>query len=149
MSRVGSGARALRDQVPEVVLDVGPFLGQDAEEERIPPSSVRAHVPAGDRSWEDRLVAALTAGGAVVERDERLAYPMSHPDAAACFDAHVHSGPMRPLAAARGDEFVCRLRGEFLGRSPAGDWHHRPQARHLVAARPGGPAPVTAASAGR
>jgi len=95
--------------------------------------TVRAHVPAGDMSWQDRLVAALTAGGAVVERDERPSYPMSHPDAATCFDAHIHSGPMRPLATARGDAFVSRLREEFLRRSPAGEWRHRPHARHLVA----------------
>jgi SAM-dependent methyltransferase len=96
---------------------------------------VRAHVPATDRRWERRLVASLVAAGAVVERDVRLAHPISHPDAATCFDAHIRSGPLRPLAAARGPAFVERLRAEFLDRSPAGRWSHRPAARHLVARR--------------
>ena len=96
---------------------------------------VGAHVPRGDGSWEHRLVPALTALGAVVERDELLSYPMSHPDAATFFDAHTRCGPLRPLADARGDAFVDRLRAEFLRRSPAGAWHHQPHARHIVAHR--------------
>jgi hypothetical protein len=98
-------------------------------------ATVRAHVPAGDRSWEGRLTAALTAEGAVVDRDERPSWPMSHPDAATFFDAHLRSGPLRPLAEARGPAFVRRLREEFLRGAPPGEWHHRPQARHLVAHR--------------
>jgi SAM-dependent methyltransferase len=96
---------------------------------------VGAHVPAGDRGWEDRLVAALTAQGATVERDERPAFPMSHPDAAACFDAFTRWGPLRSLALARGDEFIDRLRAEFLRGAPAGEWTHRPRSRLLVARR--------------
>lgn len=94
---------------------------------------VRRHVPRGDDSWEKRLVPALTIEGAVVERDERPAFPMSHPDAATFFDAHLRSGPLRPLAIARGEAFVARLREKFLRRSPAGEWHHLPRARHVVA----------------
>jgi SAM-dependent methyltransferase len=96
---------------------------------------VRAHVPSGGSSWEDRLVPSLTAQGAVVERDEQPSYPMSHPDAAAFFEAYTRSGPFRPLATARGGAFVDQLREEFLRRSPAGEWHHRPRARHIVARR--------------
>ncbi|MEV4757108.1 class I SAM-dependent methyltransferase [Micromonospora sp. NPDC049559] len=96
---------------------------------------LRAHVPAGDDSWERRLVPAMTAQGAVVERDEQSSYPICHPDAATFFDAHTRSGPLRPLAIARGDAFVTRLREEFLRRAPAGRWQHRPRARHLVARR--------------
>lgn len=96
---------------------------------------VRVHVPAGDSSWEQRLVPSLTAEGAVVERDERPSYPMSHPDAATFFDAHARYGPLRPLVTARGDAFRDELREEFLRRSPAGEWHHRPRARHIVARR--------------
>ncbi|WP_327011968.1 hypothetical protein OHA72_41995 [Dactylosporangium sp. NBC_01737] len=71
----------------------------------------------------------------VVERDDRPSHPMSHPDAAAFFAAHTRAGPMRPLVTARGDAFADRLRAQFLRRSPAGEWHHRPSARHLVARR--------------
>ncbi len=94
-----------------------------------------ARTSAGDRSWEQRLVAALLAEGAVVERDEHPAHPMSHPDAAAFFDAYTLCGPLRPLAAVRGDAFVAELRQKFLRRAPAGEWRHRPRARHLVARR--------------
>jgi SAM-dependent methyltransferase len=96
---------------------------------------LRAHVPAGDGSWESRLVPALTAQGVVVERDEQPSYPMSHPDATAFFDAHTRSGPMRPLVADRGDAFAERIRKEFIRRAPAGEWRHQPRARHLVARR--------------
>ncbi|GAA2810298.1 class I SAM-dependent methyltransferase [Nonomuraea dietziae] len=93
------------------------------------------HVPPGDGSWEERLTAALTAAGAAVERDERVPYPMSHVDAPTVFDAYVRSGPLRALATARGEAFVDRLREEFLSRAPAGEWHHRPHARLIVALR--------------
>lgn len=94
---------------------------------------VRGHRPAGDSSWEERLVPALTARDALVERDEFVSYPMSHPDAASFFEAYVGSGPLRPMATARGEAFVNQLREEFLRRSPTGEWHHRPRARHIVA----------------
>jgi SAM-dependent methyltransferase len=95
--------------------------------------AVRVHVPARDSSWERRLVPSLTAQGAVVERDAQPSYPMSHPDAATFFDAQARCGPLRPLVTARGDAFRGQLRREFLRRSPVGEWHHRPRARHLVA----------------
>jgi SAM-dependent methyltransferase len=96
---------------------------------------LRAHLPAGDDSWERRLAPAATAHGAVIERDETLSYPMVHPDPAAFFDAYTRSGPLRPLATARGDSFINQLRAEFLGRAPVGRWSHRPHARHIVAHR--------------
>lgn len=94
---------------------------------------IRAHVPSGDRSWEGRLADVLTARGAVIERDEYPAYRMSHADAPTFFEAFTRSGPLRVLAMERGDEFVARVRAEFLGRAPAGVWHHRPRARLIVA----------------
>jgi SAM-dependent methyltransferase len=95
-----------------------------------------SQVPSGDTSWEHRLVPSLTAQGVVVERDEHVPHPMVHPDAATFFDAHTRSGPLRPLATARGDAFISRLREDFLRRSPIGEWHHRPSARHIVAHQP-------------
>ncbi|KZB79464.1 class I SAM-dependent methyltransferase [Amycolatopsis regifaucium] len=92
---------------------------------------LRAHVPAGDRSWEERLSPALE--GTVVERDEQVSFPMTHPDADTFFTAHTLSGPMRPLVDARGEEFIAMLREEFLRRAPEGEWRHRPHARHVVA----------------
>jgi hypothetical protein len=65
---------------------------------------------------------------------------ITHPDAATFFDAHVRSGPLRPLADEKGPAFVERLRAEFLRRAPAGEWLHRPNARHVVVVRdPGSP----------
>jgi SAM-dependent methyltransferase len=93
---------------------------------------LRAHMPRPDFSWESRLVAAATADGAVLERDDQPAHPMAHPDAAAFFDAYTRDGPLRPLVDARGEPFAARLREDFLRRAPSGEWHHRPVARHLV-----------------
>ncbi|GAB3725848.1 hypothetical protein GCM10027598_44010 [Amycolatopsis oliviviridis] len=92
---------------------------------------LRERVPAGDRSWEERLVPALK--DAVLERDEPLSFPMVHPDADTFFTAHTRSGPMRPLASMRGEGFIAALREEFLRRAPEGEWRHRPFARHIVA----------------
>jgi SAM-dependent methyltransferase len=96
---------------------------------------VREHFPRPDDSWERLIAAAAAAPGAVVERDEECAHPMSHPNPAAFFDAFTRSGPLRPLVDARGEEFVGRLRAEFLRRAPGGPWRHRPRARHLVVRR--------------
>ncbi|MFD5096987.1 class I SAM-dependent methyltransferase [Amycolatopsis thailandensis] len=92
---------------------------------------LRERVPAGDRSWEERLVPALS--DFVLERDEPLSFPMVHPDADTFFTAHTRSGPMRPLASMRGEGFIAALREEFLRRAPEGEWRHRPLARHIVA----------------
>ncbi|MEV0718673.1 class I SAM-dependent methyltransferase [Asanoa sp. NPDC050611] len=96
---------------------------------------VGAHVGRGDGAWERELAPAVTAQGVAVESDEAVSHPMSHPDAATFFEAYTRSGPLRPLATARGDAFVTRLRAEFLRDSPPGEWHHRPTARHIVARR--------------
>ena len=85
-----------------------------------------------DRSWEDGLTDGLD-----VERDEEVAHVITHPDAATCFDAHVQSGPLRPLVDEKGPAFVAELRAEFLRRAPAGEWVHRPVARHIVVRGPG------------
>jgi SAM-dependent methyltransferase len=114
---------------PEVTESDGPFA--------LMRTVLRAHVPAGDYSWEDRLVEAVVEQGAVVERDEQVSYPMSHANAREYFDAHCHSGPLRALALARPQSFVDQLREEFLRHAPAGEWHHRPRARLIVASRPG------------
>jgi SAM-dependent methyltransferase len=98
-------------------------------------AALGANAPASDSSWEGRLPAALAAQGATVERDEQPSFPMSHPSAPAFFDAYTRWGPLRALAIARGEAFVDRLRREFLGRAPDGEWHHRPRGRLLVARR--------------
>ncbi|TDD32286.1 class I SAM-dependent methyltransferase [Nonomuraea terrae] len=112
---------------PDVTEPDGPFTLID--------EVVRAHVPAGDNSWEDRLVAASAAQGATVEQDEQLSYPITHPDAPTFFDAYTRSGPLRGLANARGDAFISRLRAEFLRRAPTGELNHRPSARLITAHR--------------
>jgi SAM-dependent methyltransferase len=110
---------------PDVTEPDGPF----ALMRRI----VRAHVPAGDASWEDRLISAVVAQGGAVERDDYPSYPMSHPDAATIFAAYRDSGPLRTLASTRPESFVNQLREEFLRLAPAGEWTHRPRARLIVA----------------
>ncbi len=87
-----------------------------------------------DRTWEDGLTDGLP-----VERDEEVPHPITHPDAATCFDAHIRSGPLRPLAEEKGPELVERLRAEFLRRAPDGEWTHHPVARHVVVRVPGSP----------
>ena len=89
----------------------------------------------GDRTWEAHLIPALTSADVTVDRDEPLAFPMTHPSAAAFFDAHTNSGPLRPLANARGLEFIADLRERFLATTPTGEWRHEPRAHHLVAHR--------------
>jgi SAM-dependent methyltransferase len=97
---------------------------------------VRGHVSAGDEDpWEDRLVPALTAQGATVERDEQPSYPISHPDAATFFEAYTRHGPLRTLTTARGDAFTDELRAQFLRRAPVGQLDHHPHARLIVARR--------------
>ena len=96
---------------------------------------VDPHVPPGDSSWEHRLVPAITALGAMLERDEQLGYPITHPSASAYFEAFTRSGPGRALATARGEAFVDQLRVEFLRGAPDGEWTHRPGARLIVARR--------------
>jgi SAM-dependent methyltransferase len=109
---------------PDVTEEDGPF----ALMKRV----VRGHTPAEDTSWEDRLADAVTATGAVLERDEYVSHWISHPDALAYFEAYSRHGPLRTLANAR-PEFVDQLREEFLDRAPAGEWHHRPRARLILA----------------
>ncbi|TCO33981.1 methyltransferase family protein [Kribbella steppae] len=87
-----------------------------------------------DYSWEDRLVGALDE--AVIERDELVSYPMTHPDAATYFDAADHAGPMRALALARGDAYIAELRARFVAKAPAGEWTHHPRARLIVVRKP-------------
>ncbi|MEJ3656564.1 hypothetical protein WEH80_26705 [Actinomycetes bacterium KLBMP 9759] len=84
---------------------------------------LRTHVPARDASWEQRLAPTLTACGTRIERDDRPACPMSHPDAATFFDAIVRFGPLRPLATARGNGLWRQPRR--AGRRRAG--HRRPK----------------------
>ncbi|MFI6483773.1 class I SAM-dependent methyltransferase [Nonomuraea sp. NPDC050663] len=112
---------------PAVTEDDGPFA--------LIADTVRARVPAGDSSWEHRLLAALTTQGLAIEWDEHVCHPISHPDATTFFNAHTRSGPLRALAEAHGEAFVDQLREAFLRRAPAGEWRHRPRARHLIAHR--------------
>ncbi len=87
-----------------------------------------------DYSWEDHLVVALDE--TVIESDELVSYPMTHPDAATYFDAADHAGPMRALALARGDAYIAELRARFVAQAPAGEWTHHPRARLIVVRKP-------------
>jgi SAM-dependent methyltransferase len=92
-------------------------------------------------SWDGQLIAALDE--AVVERDELVSYPMTHPDAATYFDAADRAGSMRALALARGDAFIAQLREKYLSQAPEGEWTHHPRARLIVVRKP--PSRATAA----
>jgi SAM-dependent methyltransferase len=87
-----------------------------------------------DHSWEDQLLIALD--GAVIERDELVSRPMTHPDAATYFDAANRSGSMRALALERGDDFIAELRKKYLQRAPTGEWTHHPNARLISVRKP-------------
>jgi SAM-dependent methyltransferase len=112
---------------PSKTEDDGPFA--------LMADVVRAQVPADDSRWETRLATALVDAGGVVVRDEELSFPMTHADAATYFDAANRAGSLRALGIARGDEFMARLRAEFVQRAPAGEWTHHPRARVLVVQR--------------
>lgn len=85
-----------------------------------------------DHSWDDELIPALD--GAVVERDELVSFPMTHPDAATYFDSANRYGSMRALALARGDDYIAEIRKAYLQQAPAGEWTHHPRAR-LISVR--------------
>lgn len=97
-------------------------------------SEVQGGVPAA-AEWEADLVPALRDAGAIVERDDYPAYPMTHPSAAAFFDAFVEAGPGRAMAIAQGPAYVAELRAAYLARAPQGEWTHQPRARLIVARR--------------
>lgn len=82
--------------------------------------------------WEDELANHLADRGMTVLRDQTIAFPMSHPSAAAFFDAFTYSGPMRTLVNARGDEYIRELREAYLAYAPSGAIEHQPAARHIV-----------------
>jgi trans-aconitate methyltransferase len=88
-----------------------------------------------DRSWEDELPAAVTAAGATLERNDLVSHEIRYADAAEFWTAMTTSGPARALALARGDEFMSRLRDDFLAAAPTGPWSHHPQGRLIVATR--------------
>jgi SAM-dependent methyltransferase len=83
--------------------------------------------------WEGELSDVLANGGMTVVRDEKISFSMSHPSATTFIDENTHSGPMRALARARGDEYIQQLRDAFLARAPSGMIQHRPAGHHLLA----------------
>jgi SAM-dependent methyltransferase len=95
------------------------------------------HVPARDVTWENRLAAAVRAAGATIRRDERLAFPMTHPDAASMWEAMTTGlgGALRITAMRQGPQFMADLRADFIRSAPDGEWRHRPQARLIVAGK--------------
>lgn len=105
--------------------DDGPFaLMRRVFADKLPPRAA---------DWEPRLVPALTSAGLTIERDDLVAHPMTHPDAAIYWSAVTEGGAQRALAIERGPEFMAAVREEFLAQAPSGPWTHRPQARHIVA----------------
>lgn len=82
------------------------------------------------------LAERLAEAGAVVERDEDVAHPISHPDAETFWTAMTDGGPLRRLALSRGEDFMTDLRGRFLAQAPSGPIEHRPTARWILACRP-------------
>jgi SAM-dependent methyltransferase len=114
---------------PDVTETEGPFA--------LVADVLRGNLPTHDEdSWEDGLTATVTDHGAVLERDELPAFPMTHASAAEYFDASAGAGPLRALALSRGEEFMARLRAEYLDRAPEGEWRHHPHARLITARRP-------------
>lgn len=113
---------------PDSVEEEGPFALLSSLRE----SAVDS---AGGPAWEERLAAAVGAAGATVLRDEDRRHPMRHPDAATLWQAMTTGGSLRPLALARGEQYMAALRQRFLDGAPAGAWAHAPRARWIVARR--------------
>lgn len=111
---------------PAVVEETGPF--------ELLSRLMRDHRPPPDLE-PDALPAAVTAAGGTVVRDEFVAFPMSHPDAATFWSAATTGGSLRAFARAQPPEVVAALRAEFLAQAPAGPWSHLPRARCIVATR--------------
>lgn len=129
---IGSWYRALRPggrlsvvYWPSVTEDAGPFRLID---ELVDP---------GPADPDPDVAAALRQLGASVERDEQATFPMTHPDAAAFFEAFTRFGPLRATANVRGEAFVDELRRRFLDRAPAGEWTHHPRAQVITATHSG------------
>jgi trans-aconitate methyltransferase len=108
---------------PDVTEDDGPFALIDQV-------LLPHRQPDDDTAWETRLPAA-----GLFERDELIAFPITHPSAAAYFDAFAYAGPMRALANERGKAFVDQLRAEYVRGAPTGEWRHNPRGRLVVAGR--------------
>ncbi|MGH3434769.1 MAG: class I SAM-dependent methyltransferase [Thermocrispum sp.] len=93
--------------------------------------------PAEPPARPDRLADAVVAAGGVVERDEDVVHPVSHPDAATFFAAMTTGGPGRAAARTMPPGDLEALRTRFLEQAPGGEWTHTPRARHVVARLPG------------
>lgn len=112
---------------PDVAETEGPFALLD---------EVLGEAWTGTGEMSDpQLGPALAGAGATVLRDEPRAFPMSHPSAAAYFDAVTWSGPARALALERGPAHIAKLREQYLRQAPAGEWQHEPRGWHLLARR--------------
>jgi SAM-dependent methyltransferase len=115
---------------PDVTETDGPFaLLDEVAGEPGPGEPVSSELP------DPPFGPVLTAAGATVLRDAARAYPITHPSAAAYFDAVTESGPLRALALRRGPAYIAELRERYLRQAPAGEWTHQPRAWHLLARR--------------
>lgn len=92
--------------------------------------------PKAEPTWPARLHAAVEQAGGKLEADDDVRFPMSHPDAETFWTAMTTGGPGRAFARTKSPEFLRAVRAEFLAQAPAGEWTHRPRARHIVAGRP-------------
>ncbi len=110
---------------PEIVDEVGPFAWL---------RMALANRIAADFTWEKALVPALGDAGLTIVRDELVSFEMMHDSADAFWDAVINSGPGRTLAA-RGDAFLRDVRNDFMQQASSGPILHRPNARHIIAAR--------------
>lgn len=90
---------------------------------------------AGDTPAPDGSANAVESAGLTVERDDDLAFEITHPSAARFIDAYTESGPMRALAISRGPAYIDDVRLRFLRGAPSGEWRHRPKGHHIVAHR--------------
>lgn len=91
--------------------------------------------PKAEATWPDRLHAAVEQSGGKLEADDDVRFQMTHPDAETVWTAITTGGSGRAYARTKSPEFLRAVRAEFLAHSPAGEWTHRPRARHIVAGR--------------
>lgn len=112
---------------PNIVEQEGPFALVD----RV----LAEYRPPTDDTWETRLTGAVSAAGAIVERDELRSFPMRHPDAQSFWAAMTNGGPLRSLVISRGEEMIQNAGREFVRLAPVGPLQHWPTARQIVARR--------------
>jgi len=88
-----------------------------------------------DRRWEHRIEECARAASARIRENVGIAFEIQHEDARRCWQALTGLGPLRALAAARGQAFIAELGRRFEAEFAPGPLVHAPEARVLLIER--------------